>query len=78
MTRPPINRSKSKFVDYLLAQRPDIIVVHSKYAEKLEPRTEYGVYPLLLKRQAFTDRYQYIRTFGAGFFNYWVFERVNR
>lgn len=76
MTRPPISGSPDRFVDYVLAREPEIIVVHSASPERLDPHGVLDVYPNLVERDAFQEDYEHVHTAGVALFNYWVFERT--
>lgn len=78
MTSPPINNSAPAFVEYAMEQEPEMVIVHSRYAKQLEPRTELNIYPLIVQHPAFISEYEHRFTTGYGAFHYWVFERRNR
>ena len=78
MTRPPIDRDAARFVDYLMDERPEVIVVHSWGRDTMYPHELYGVFPELLSRPAFTEGYAHVETFGYERYNYWVYERADR
>jgi hypothetical protein len=78
MTRPPIDRSAERFVDDMYAKKPMFIAVHSSKSGKLKPRKEGDkVFPEVIKRPEFLERYGLVAIFGDDDdrFFYWLFRR---
>jgi len=80
MTRPPLNHSPQRFVDFAMARKPAAIVVHSHSVTRLIPHDLYGIYPLLVQNPSFKKDYRHVITLGApgDFRNYWIFSYRGR
>lgn len=76
MTSDAIGFSPDRFATWMLAQKPRFIVVNSVTSDLRGVHMFYGVYPALVKNEAFRDRYILRATFGAAGndFRYLVFE----
>ena len=76
---PEIDKSYKRFVDWILDQKPQAIVVHSNRKNELKPRSEYGFYPDLVSREEFKRLYKCKKVFGAkrDSFHFWVFELMS-
>jgi hypothetical protein len=77
MTTPPIAGSQDAFIDSVLADPPEYVIVHSLSSATLTPRPDYGFYPRLLAQGRFPLRYGLVRKFGVpgDDFHYWVLRR---
>jgi hypothetical protein len=76
MTRYPIEYSPECFADWVFSRLPRFLVIHSTRPDRLEPRTEYGIYAAIVRHVEFKMRYHHVTTIGASGddFHYWVFE----
>lgn len=76
MTRPPIDGSRVRFVEHVLASAPAWIVVHSRAMDRLNPRPEYGFYANLIAHPAFAH-YKLVTKIAARqrVFVYWIYRR---
>jgi hypothetical protein len=72
--------SPDRIADTLVSKNPDLVVVHSKRPDRLQPRSEYGFYPALLKLPQFSANYALRVRFATAFddFHYFVFEKTAR
>lgn len=73
LSHPPANESYSAAADWLLAQNPEVIVVHSRSRLGMRPRGL--IHHALIEKQAFLTGYIPVVGFGAKSFNYLVFQR---
>lgn len=75
MTTEPIHGSVDRFVQSIVEDPPEYIIVHSSEYERLVPRPEYGFYRRLLRQKALQSEYALLAKFGApgDAFHYWVF-----
>jgi len=76
LTSEPINRDFSQFANMIMARKPKIIIVPSYNQTSLKPHEYYGIYPLIIQHQLFTNEYSHVATFGAqgDKFWYWVYK----
>jgi hypothetical protein len=79
-TAPPVSFDPKRFVDWVYERAPDILIVESRDANRLAPRTEEGpFYRLLVDDPRFKTDYQKstAKVFGArnDEFQYWLYER---
>ena len=65
MTSPAVSRSPERFAEWMFAQHPRFIVVNSATPDVRGVHGFYGVYPAIVKNEAFRDRYTEQATFGA-------------
>ena len=75
MTSPQIKKKRKKWVDWVLRQGPERIVVHSSEPNRLKPRGEYNFYPTLVKDGRFKEDYEEEQRFPAKNFSYFIFKR---
>lgn len=76
-TAAPGERSAQRVVDRLFATAHDAVVVHSARVDALEPRREYGVFPLVSRDERLRGGFELAARFGArqDGLAYWVFQR---
>ena len=77
---PPVSFDPKRFVDWVYERAPDLLVVESRDAKRLAPRTDEGpFYRLLVDDPRFKTDYRpsSAKVFGASNdeFQYWLFER---
>jgi hypothetical protein len=77
MTTPPIDMSAVRYAKWVVAQKPDVIVVHSRHAAILVPRPEYGFYRALIEQPSFKTEYVKASSVGAQGFHYFVYRRLS-
>ena len=65
------------FAEMIFTWMPELIVIHSKFLNVLQPHEYYGVYQAIVMHPYFEEKYSHVKTFGneRDDFNYWVFKR---
>lgn len=76
MTGPKIRRSPRRWVDWVLRQGPERIVVHSSDPVRLRPRSEYSFFTRLVKDGRFKADYEEEKRFPDEKYAYFVFRRL--
>jgi hypothetical protein len=73
-TAPPVSGNPDAFAAFAMQQRPTCLVVHSYSGQALKPRTEGGVFPVLVTLPGFLD-YSLEKVFSRprDDFSYWVY-----
>jgi hypothetical protein len=75
MTSSKINKKPKRWVDWVLRQGPERIVVHSSDGSRLKVRSEYNFYPTLVADGRFKADYVEEKRFPDKRFAYFVFKR---
>lgn len=76
-TAPPISKDPARFTQWVYAQKPEYIAIHSSSPRRLRPRREYEIFPRLAAHPDLKARYRKLKVFGArgDAFHYWVYRR---
>ncbi len=78
MTTPPVSLSGTRYVNWIMDQDPEMIVVQSRHILTFIPPVEfcYGFYRALVEHPEFKSQYVRVHQTGAGHFNYMVYRRL--
>lgn len=72
---PPISKKVDRFVDYLLNQCPEVIILISNSSKHFRPR--YSINQVIFDSPVFQQKYRRARIIGHQMHYYWIYFKTN-